>query len=95
MKIQTILSELKKEGWFFDEEFIRNNEDMLQAIADKTRALQLQQTGVSGSVFEKYELEYIDHLVDTDFDLNQKTFSKSKIEKVTILLEKIKKLRLS
>jgi hypothetical protein len=54
MKIQIILSELKKEGWHFNEEFIRNNEDMLQAIADKTLALQLQQTGVSGSV-SKYE----------------------------------------
>ena len=61
----------------------------------KTRKPRLQQTDVSGSVFEKYELEYIDHLVDTDFDLNHETFSKSKIEKVTILLEKIKKLRLS
>jgi hypothetical protein len=46
MKIQTILSELKKEGWVFDEEFIINNEDMLQAISNKTLALQLQQTGV-------------------------------------------------
>lgn len=47
MEIQTILNELKKEGWFFDEDFIKNNEDMLQAIADKTLALQLQQTVVS------------------------------------------------
>ena len=62
---------------------------------NKVHSEPLQQTDVSGSVFEKYELEYIDHLVDTDFDLNHETFSKSKIEKVTILLEKIKKLRLS
>lgn len=50
MDIQTILNELKKEGWFFDEDFIKNNEDMLQAITDKTLALQLQQTGVIKSV---------------------------------------------
>lgn len=48
MNIQKILSELKKEGWHFNEDFIKNNEDMLQAIADKTLALQLQQTGVVG-----------------------------------------------
>jgi hypothetical protein len=55
MKIQTILSELKKEGWVFDEEFIINNEDMLQAISNKTLALQLQQTGVSGSFISDAE----------------------------------------
>lgn len=59
MEIQTILSELKKEGWFFDEEFIRNNEDMLQAIADKTLAMQLQQTGVSGSLSLETIVNYV------------------------------------
>ena len=69
--------------------------NMVKTFTEHYQALQLHKTHVSGSVFEKYELEYIDHLVDTDFDLNHETFSKSKIETVTILLEKIKKLRLS
>ena len=51
-----------------------------QKTSDKALSEPLQQTDVSGSVFEKYELEYIDHLVDTDFDLNHETFSKSKKE---------------
>ena len=62
MDIQTILNELKKEGWFFDEDFIKNNEDMLQAITDKTLALQLQQTGVMARCnidLVGKELEYI------------------------------------
>lgn len=63
MDIQTILNELKKEGWFFDEDFIKNNEDMLQAIANKTLDLQLQQTGVKQSVCN-YCLEWVDELPD-------------------------------
>lgn len=66
MDIQTILSELKKEGWHFNEDFIKNNEDMLQAIADKTLDLQLQQTGVRRSIYEYFtdaEIVLFAHLV--------------------------------
>jgi hypothetical protein len=53
------------------------------------------QTNTAKSIeFENFELEYIDHLINTDFDLNKEKFSKSKIEKVNILIQKIKKLRL-
>jgi hypothetical protein len=61
---------------------------------EKHEGKALSQDAVSGSVFENFELEYIDHLVNTDFDLNKEKFSKSKIEKVNILIQKIKKLRL-
>lgn len=61
MNVQTILNELKKEGWFFEEDFIKNNEDMLQAIADKTLALQLQQTGVKQSVCKNCGKPFVMH----------------------------------
>ena len=61
---------------------------------EKHEGKSLSQDAVSCNVFENFELEYIDYLVNTDFILNKEKFSKSKIEKVNILIQKIKKLRL-
>ena len=51
-------------------------------------------TSSAVAFFEPYELEFIDFLVNKDFEENNKDFSYEKIKKVEIIMNKIKALRL-
>lgn len=51
-------------------------------------------TSSAVTFFEPYELEFIDFLLNKDFEENNKDFSYGKIKKVELILDKIKALRL-
>ena len=51
-------------------------------------------TSSAVTFFEPYELEFIDFLLNKDFEENNKDFSYGKIKKVELILYKIKALRL-
>lgn len=61
---------------------------------ESKEVLQVENNGSAVDFFEPYELEFIDFLLNKDFEENNKDFSYGKIKKVKIIMNKIKSLRL-